>query len=272
MTKSNQITLAENIGELNKIKKTLSTETYKFLKNTVFPTLTDNEIVLTLYKAQNLGLNVLNGEVTSYSTTNSKNQRQLVFIAGKDGKARIATATHKVEYVKKEAIYTKDGVRCEAWENGTLWGAMAEVKRTDRNEPFKVTCPFSEYKQDNKQWRDKPDTMIQKVALSQAYTGAFPDLFDGVYDASEMPPKPLTATEKTEGAEVITEGEVLALDGASVDKIQSAKDMKELNEICRVVIAEKGEDFRELVTAEYKLKREQFKNETKETPVEETKQ
>jgi phage recombination protein Bet len=67
-----------------------------------------------------------------------------------------------------------------------LLGAWAEVVRTDRKVPLKVTVPFSEYDKGNSQWRKMPATMIEKVAIVQAHRDAFPTDLGGLYDAAEV--------------------------------------------------------------------------------------
>ena len=67
-----------------------------------------------------------------------------------------------------------------------LLGAWAEVIRTDRKVPLKVTVPLSEYDKGNSQWRKMPATMIEKVAIVQAHRDAFPTDMGGIYDAAEI--------------------------------------------------------------------------------------
>lgn len=264
MTEPKELAVVGGFSQLATIKKQLSDAQIAYIK-TIFPTLTPNELLLTVYKAQNLGLDVLNGEVTAYATTNFKGVRQLVFIAGKDAKARKANSTKKVEYAYKEAIYVKtvDGVqsKAEPWEGGTLWGAKASVKRTDQTEPHTITVKFDEYKQDNKQWKDKPDTMIQKVALSQAYTEAFPELFSGVYEEAEMPKNPENIN--AEEGEVVNVEEPV-LDGESIEKINSAKTKEELLAVCKKIKEEKGEKYRNEILKAYTTRSETIEAEAKE--------
>ena len=71
-------------------------------------------------------------------------------------------------------------------------GGWAEVHKAGRDIPYKTSVAFAEYvgkKKDgtpNKQWTEKPATMIRKVALVQALREAFPDTFSGLYDQAEM--------------------------------------------------------------------------------------
>jgi phage recombination protein Bet len=82
-----------------------------------------------------------------------------------------------------------------------LAGGWAEVFRKDWQHPVEISVSYLEYEQKtregetNRQWSRMPATMIRKVALAQALREAFPDQFQGMYDASEM------------GGEEIVEGE-----------------------------------------------------------------
>ena len=71
-------------------------------------------------------------------------------------------------------------------------GGWAKVWKKDREVPYETSVAFDEYvgrKSDgtvNRQWKEKPATMIRKVALVQALREAFPDSLGGMYDSSEM--------------------------------------------------------------------------------------
>jgi phage recombination protein Bet len=73
-----------------------------------------------------------------------------------------------------------------------LVGGWARVHRKDRKVPSMATASMDEYmgrKKDgtpNRQWTEKPATMIRKVALVQALRETFPDSLGGLYDAAEM--------------------------------------------------------------------------------------
>lgn len=79
------------------------------------------------------------------------------------------------------------------FEGEKLLGGWASVFRKDRKMPFYAEVSLKEYEQRtkegklNKQWNSKPATMIRKVPLVQALREAFPALFGGMYDATEMP-------------------------------------------------------------------------------------
>jgi len=77
-------------------------------------------------------------------------------------------------------------------EGEDLVGGWAKVWKANRDVPYENSVTFGEYvgrKKDgtvNSQWKNKPATMIRKVALVQTLREAFPETFSGMYDADEM--------------------------------------------------------------------------------------
>jgi hypothetical protein len=73
-----------------------------------------------------------------------------------------------------------------------LVGGWAEVFRKDWQHPVEISVSYQEYEgktkngETTRQWARMPATMIRKVALVQALREAFPDHFQGMYDAAEM--------------------------------------------------------------------------------------
>lgn len=68
-----------------------------------------------------------------------------------------------------------------------LVGGWARVYDTKRTHPSFAEVSLDEYDQHQSLWKTKPATMIRKVALVQALREAYPNVFTGVYDESEMP-------------------------------------------------------------------------------------
>lgn len=65
---------------------------------------------------------------------------------------------------------------------------ICRIKRKDWEEPFEHEVYMSEYYQDVKMWKEKPKTMLRKVAMSQAYRMCFPLELGGMpYTSDEMP-------------------------------------------------------------------------------------
>ena len=80
----------------------------------------------------------------------------------------------------------------ELGEGGLPVSASATVYRKDREHPVRIEVDFDEYVSLNKEgqpvknWREKPKTMIRKVALVQALREAFPEEMGGLYEAAEI--------------------------------------------------------------------------------------
>lgn len=76
------------------------------------------------------------------------------------------------------------------WEedaNGSIKSCTCTVYRKDRQHPTKQKVYFSEYNLGTAIWKSKPHTMIEKVAIAQAFRKAFPDELGGMpYTAEEM--------------------------------------------------------------------------------------
>ena len=75
----------------------------------------------------------------------------------------------------------------------TLLGGWAKVHRHGWTVPLANSVSLSEYVRTtadgkpNRNWASMPATMIRKVALVQALREAFPESFQGLYSAEEMP-------------------------------------------------------------------------------------
>ena len=98
----------------------------------------------------------------------------------------------------ESGIYTINGKNEVVQRNGafylpdeTVVGAWAKVYRKGWDYPVNISVRLDEYigrKKDgtpNRSWRERPATMIRKVALVQALREAFPDMFAGMYIEEE---------------------------------------------------------------------------------------
>lgn len=184
--------IKEQFNKLGEVQRSFTPEQVKFITDTVAPGLTQNEVWLFLLKASLLRLNPLTNEIFAYVSKDKEGRRQLVVIAGRDGKRASAQRSQKVAYLRTEAIYIKKvtddkageiNIKVDPWD-GTLWGAESTLKRNDVDEPFTVRVPLKEYARGNRVWNEKPETMIKKVAESQVLSMAFPEM-GGVYDEAE---------------------------------------------------------------------------------------
>ncbi len=70
-------------------------------------------------------------------------------------------------------------------EGEKLIGGWSEVVRQGR-EPYKHRVPLKDYDTKRFLWNKMPATMIRKVALVQNLREAYPNVFSGLYDSSEM--------------------------------------------------------------------------------------
>ncbi len=95
----------------------------------------------------------------------------------------------------------------------TIVGAWCKVFVKGYQEPIYDEVAYSEYvakKYDgspNQQWASKPGTMLRKVAVVHALREAFPDLFAGLYESTEM------------GIEEPTEQEVIEIENDPVEAV-----------------------------------------------------
>jgi phage recombination protein Bet len=163
------------------------------IKKYICPIATEQEIYmfLQLCKAQNLNPFLREAYLIKYGTTPA------TIVTGKDTFIKRARSIKEYRGFKagiivisnKAVVYREGGMLIKGEE---LIGGWAEVYRSDLEVPVRAEVAFDEYvgkKSDgtiNKQWTEKPATMIRKVALVQAHREAFPNQFEGMYSAEEM--------------------------------------------------------------------------------------
>lgn len=71
--------------------------------------------------------------------------------------------------------------------SGNEMKAIVTIHRKDFAQPFEHEVYFSEYKQNNQFWNNKPVTMIKKVAIAQAFRMCFSSEIGGMpYTAEEI--------------------------------------------------------------------------------------
>lgn len=87
----------------------------------------------------------------------------------------------------------------------TLIGGWAEVYVEGRVKPVYMAVSLSEYSTGQATWKNKPATMIRKVAKMQALREAFPNALNGMYTAeelgqteSELPTQPVDMSQPVE--------------------------------------------------------------------------
>jgi phage recombination protein Bet len=170
--------------------------------------LTDVEFACLVQLGKATQLNPFMREIWAVKYTQGK--AASIFI-GRDGYRKAAQRDRDYEYHQVNAVYSKDEFKiCNdeithtyGFSNrGDLVGAYCIVKRKSSAKPTYVLVTMDEYNQRQSLWKDKPETMIKKVAEAQALRQAFQDLLAGTYSDAELPPEPpkLTIVNKPEGA------------------------------------------------------------------------
>ena len=182
---------------------------------------TDQEIVMFMNTCKMQNLNPLvNGEV--YLITYSKDEPAQM-VVGKS--AYVRRAYEHPDYICKEDgivvqrgddIVQKEG--CCLYPGETLIGGWCRVhfmRNGSERDVFKEVS-FTEYNKGQANWKSKPASMINKVAISQCVREAFPKDYEGLYSEEEMIASgaiPTTYTE-IEDAEVpgVEEDQVITQD------------------------------------------------------------
>lgn len=151
----------------------------------------DQEVVFFMNTCKMQGLNPLaQGEVYLIKYSPSDPAQMVV---GKDAYLRRAF-DHPDYLFKKDGIVVQRGNEiiqkegCCLYPGETLIGGWCRVffiRNGKERETFKEVA-FSEYDKGQANWKSKPATMINKVAVSQCVRDAFPKDYEGVYSEEEM--------------------------------------------------------------------------------------
>jgi len=119
-------------------------------------------------------------------------------ITGKNSAMKVASRNKNYNGFKAGIIVidkTKKIIHREGamvYDGEQLVGGWGKVFKKDQSEPAYIEVSLKEYigktkdGSTNKQWREKPATMIRKVGLVQPLREAFPEDLNGVYDESEV--------------------------------------------------------------------------------------
>ena len=151
----------------------------------------DQELVFFMNTCKMQGLNPLvNGEV--YLIKYSKDDPAQM-VVGKDAYLRRAF-DHPDYLFKNDGITVKRGNEiiqkegCCLYPGEELIGGWCRVhfmRNGSERTAFKEVS-FSEYNKGQANWKSKPATMINKVAMNQCVRDAFPKDYEGVYSEDEM--------------------------------------------------------------------------------------
>lgn len=116
------------------------------------------------------------------------------FVIRRDGYRKSAQRNADYDYHRMAAIYSNDffendngkiNHKYKFYERGVLLGAYCIVKRKKSSEPIYVDVLLSEYDKSKSCWLTMKETMIKKVAESQALRAAFQELFAGTISEEE---------------------------------------------------------------------------------------
>lgn len=224
--------IKEQISSAISLKGEYNAEQMKFVKNMVNPDLTDTELYLFLFYANQTKLNPFNKEIIAvvYGKSDPANRRVSTIIT-RDGKRVVASRTGELENVVTEAIYVKETpeglAKCSFWEGGKLVGAISTVTR--KGVSYRAEAPLAEYDSNKSVWASKKSTMIKKVAESQALSMAFPEILGGAYDEAEMP-APSPANEER-SAPTLPDGSSKATDSSLASLRAMDKEFVYFNEV-----------------------------------------
>lgn len=112
-------------------------------------------------------------------------------IVSKEALMKRAEACEKYEGIQAGVIVLRDKETIEL--EGTFYlatdklvGGWAKVYRSDRKFPIISRVRFEEYDKGQSTWKEKPSTMIKKVAQVQALREAFPAQLGAMYTAEEQ--------------------------------------------------------------------------------------
>lgn len=184
-------TQAEQIAKSN----WLSQDEKKIIKAQFFPpNATDMDMIYCMKVAETFNLNPILKQIYFVErVTNINGQRisKIEPLAGRDSFLTLAHRSGKFAGIESEcAIKQKAVLQDGEWMNKNELVATARVYRTDNERPFCAEVSYGEYVQRTgkgeitKFWREKPETMLKKVAESQALRKAFD--ISGLYSVDEV--------------------------------------------------------------------------------------
>ncbi|MFA7287028.1 MAG: phage recombination protein Bet [Patescibacteria group bacterium] len=157
---------------------------------------------------------------------------------GRDGYRKAAQKNPEYDYHLVDAVYAndefqiQDGIIKHSYKlsnRGALLGAYCSAKRRSSSVAMFGFVELKEYNTNQSVWKDKPATMIKKVAEAQVLRMCFQNMFAGTYDESEQweqkaAPQPRAATPSAAYSKVKARIEVVISEKASKERMQGVKD------------------------------------------------
>src|SRR6056297_668733 len=175
MEMSNVMTVATE-KQLDRPSENNWQERMELVKQKVGNGLTKTEWELFLYMAKLYDLNPLLREIWAIKFNNQPAQ----IFTGRDGLLKIAHKSGMFDGMKTMLLVEQNGEAVEvdvAPSKAKLLGAKTYIWRKDMSHPVEVSVKFSEYDKSNSPkyntWKDKPDTMIKKVAEAHCLRRTF---------------------------------------------------------------------------------------------------
>lgn len=150
-------------------------ETIETIRQTVAVNATPAELAMFLEFCKSTGLNPFKKEIWFIKPQSGR----LQMMTGINGFYTIANKHPQYDGMEEPTYETDD--------KGQLLSVTVKVWRKDRRFPSVGCAHMAEYKQGTPIWREKPRTMLLKVAESIALRKAFPQELNGLYTAEEMP-------------------------------------------------------------------------------------
>lgn len=174
--------------------------------------ITDQEVILFMKTCQAQKLNPFaQGEAYLIKFGNEPAQ----MVVGKDAYMRRAEENpayrgHKsgIVVLRGDQVIQKEGTCLYPGEN--LLGGWCRVHRVRTgggDEEIFREVSLREYDKGQANWKSKPCTMIEKVAVSQALRAAFPKDYEGMYTAEEVSPQGYTDVEYADMGSPGSEGQ-----------------------------------------------------------------
>lgn len=160
------------------------------VKKAFAPDLNETEFAMFIGLGKSLELNPYAKEIYAVKFGN-----KVSLIIGRDGYRRNAQKSPDYDYHYSEAIYSNDHYEVvdglvnhkrKVIDRGALLGAYCVVKRKGSSRYMYSEVLLSEYDKKSNNWNTMKETMIKKVAESQALRMAFQELFTGTSDESEL--------------------------------------------------------------------------------------
>jgi phage recombination protein Bet len=177
---NNSLTMWEDSKQIEEIRKLFA------------PKLTDTEFQYFLGLGRATGLNPFLREI--WSVKYDDRAPASVFI-GRDGYRKAAHSDPDYDYHQVDAVYendtfeVNDGIIKHSYKltnRGALIRAYCIVKKRNSSRPIYTSVSLAEYATGQSTWRQKPETMIKKVAESQGLRAAFHEKLGGTYCEEEM--------------------------------------------------------------------------------------